>query len=226
MLNKLAEKFDLVAFDYRGMGASQAATNPYSMADVAADVAQLLNGIGWERTAVAGFSFGGMVAQEFAVTFPGRLERLALLSTSPGGAFGSFPLDTLAALPANERLASTLPLIDQRWSGDWLAGHPADAALVEALGFHPNTPETESQNLGRVLQLQARKSHDVLNRLCQVTCPSFVANGRYDAIAPVSNGQAIVDRIPDAMLNIYEGGHVFFVQDSNAWPDLFAALGA
>ncbi len=85
LLNRLAERFDVVAFDYRGMGASAPISEPYAMADAAADVAGLLDAFGWERTAMLGWSFGGMVAQEFAVSFPERLERLALLSTSPGG---------------------------------------------------------------------------------------------------------------------------------------------
>ena len=51
-----------------------------------------------------GVSFGGMVAQELAVTWPERVERLALLCTSPGGAGGaSYPLHELAALPEAER---------------------------------------------------------------------------------------------------------------------------
>lgn len=121
LLNLLAERFDVVAFDYRGMGASAPIHEPYAMADAAADVAML------------GWSFGGMVAQEFAVTFPERLERLALLSTSPGGAFPSFRLDTLADLPVEQRAARTLQLMDQRWTGDWLAVHPVDAELVKRM---------------------------------------------------------------------------------------------
>ena len=70
LLDKLSAQFDLLAFDYRGMGASALVTKPYTTADVAADMAGLLDVIGWDRTALAGWSFGGMVAQEFAVTFP------------------------------------------------------------------------------------------------------------------------------------------------------------
>jgi pimeloyl-ACP methyl ester carboxylesterase len=95
LLDRLSAQFDLLAFDYR-MGRSAPVTEPYAMADVAADVAALLDAIGWDRTALAGLSYGGMVAQEFAVVFPDRLDRLALMATSPGGAFASYPLETLA----------------------------------------------------------------------------------------------------------------------------------
>ena len=107
------------------------------MADVAADVAALLDEVGWERTALAGLSFGGMVAQEFAVTFADRIDRLALLATSPGGAFASYPLETLADLPPLERGLRSLNLADRRWTAEWFDAHPEDAALVGTIAAVP-----------------------------------------------------------------------------------------
>ncbi len=226
LLRKLSAQFELLAFDYRGMGRSAPVTEPYTMADVAADVAALLDVVGWGRTALAGLSFGGMVAQEFAVTFPDRLDRLALMATSPGGAFASYPIETLADLPAIERGIRSLGLADRRWTPEWFAAHPEDAALVAGLAADAPVEETAAQARGRLLQLQARKGHDVLDRLHRVTCPTFVASGAYDDIAPVSNGQAIVDRITNATLHVYQSGHIFVLQDPAAWPAIAAFLGA
>jgi 3-oxoadipate enol-lactonase len=53
-----------------------------------------------------------------------------------------------------------------------------------------------------------------------------VASGRYDAIAPPSNGAAIAERIPGAELRVYEGGHAFFAQDRRALPDILDFLAA
>lgn len=211
LLNLLSRDFDLLAFDYRGMGDSPPVFEPYTMADIADDVANLLDEAGWDRTAVLGVSFGGMVAQEFAVTNPERVERLALLCTSPGGAFSSFPLETLADLPADERNARSLALADRRWNPQWPA-EPAPAA------------QSDDQENGYRLQLQARRGHDVLSRLKNITCPTFVASGRYDDIAPVANGQAIADRVPGATMHIYNGGHMFSLQDPAAWPEIIAFL--
>jgi 3-oxoadipate enol-lactonase len=55
---------------------------------------------------------------------------------------------------------------------------------------------------------------------------AFVGNGLYDDIAPVTNGQAIVDRITNATLHVYEGGHLFLLQDPAAWSAIVAFLGA
>ncbi len=67
------------------------------MADYASEATVLLDHLGWSTRRVIGVSFAGMVAQEFAVTWPERLERLALVCTSPGGAGrASYPLHELA----------------------------------------------------------------------------------------------------------------------------------
>jgi hypothetical protein len=75
LLDPLTASFDLLAWDYRGFGRSAPVTHAYTMADVAADAAGLLEITGWESCRVVGASFGGMVAQEFAVTYPQRVGR-------------------------------------------------------------------------------------------------------------------------------------------------------
>lgn len=224
LLGMLASRFDLLAFDYRGMGASAPITEPYSMADLAVDVADLLDVVGWDVTALAGLSFGGMVAQEFAVSFPQRVRRLALLATSPGGVHASFPLEQLADLSPADRARESILLADRRWTPEWLAAHPGQRLLADSFTAARDGAETADQVRGRTLQMQARKDHDVLDRLHRVSCPTLVGSGRYDDIAPVANGQAIVDRIPDAVFRVYDGGHTFLLQDPTAWTDLEAFL--
>ena len=62
------------------------------------------------------------------------------------------------------------------------------------------------------------------DRLHRLTCPTLVAGGRYDGIAPPANSAAIAARIPGAELRLYDGGHLFFVQDPAALPEVFAFL--
>ena len=57
-----------------------------------------------------------------------------------------------------------------------------------------------------------------------ITCPTLVAGGRYDGIAPPANSEAIASRIPGAELRLYEGGHLFFLQDRAAFPDIVGFL--
>jgi pimeloyl-ACP methyl ester carboxylesterase len=57
-----------------------------------------------------------------------------------------------------------------------------------------------------------------------VSCPTLVAAGRYDGIAPMANAEAIAARLPNAKLQCYEGGHAFFAQDPAALPDIIEFL--
>src|SRR5258706_4604874 len=88
----LAPQFEILAYDQRGMGQTDRPDIPYTMADYATDASALLDALGWQQCLVLGISFGGMVAQEFALRYPHRVERLVLGCTSSGGAGGySYP---------------------------------------------------------------------------------------------------------------------------------------
>jgi pimeloyl-ACP methyl ester carboxylesterase len=224
LLDVVAGKFDVLAWDYRGLGRSVPLTGRYAMADLATDAVGLLELAGWDVCRVLGVSFGGMVAQEFAVTNPERVERLALACTSAGGGGGSsYPLQKLHELPPGERAAAQLRLADSRWDEGWLDAHPADHALAGGLtAAGQNQRDPAAYNA----QLEARADHDVWDRLDAITCPALVGYGNYDGIAPVQNSTAIASRIRGAELRGYEGGHLFLVQDPAALPEFEAFLQA
>ncbi len=223
IIEQFRRHFDVVAHDQRGLGRTTIPAGPYTMADYAADGAALLDHLGWATSAVVGISFGGMVAQEYAVTFPERVTRLALVCTSSGGVGRpSYPLHELATLPAAEQASIGLGLLDTRFTPEWLATHPHDRAMVEARA--ERAPRSPEQRRGELAQLDARSQHDVWERLPSITAPTLVAGGRYDGIAPPSNSEAIASQIAGAELELYEGGHLFFVQDRTAMPDILAFL--
>jgi pimeloyl-ACP methyl ester carboxylesterase len=229
LLKPFAERFDVVAHDQRGLGETSVPEGPYTMADYAADGAALLDAVGWDTCRVFGVSFGGMVAQEFAVTYPSRVSRLALACTSPGGAGGSsYPLHELASMPAAERAPLAMSLMDSRWGPSWFESHPVDKAIASAYAERGagSASAPERQRLGERLQLEARSHHDVWDRLANITCPTLVAGGRFDGIAPPDNSAAIASRIGGAELRMYDGGHLFMVQDPTAMPDIVEFLAA
>ena len=199
--------FDVLTFDHRATGESQIPIGPFTMADCAADALALIDLAGWDTCRVVGMSFGGMVALELAVTAPERIERLALLCTSPGGEGGSsYPLHE--GPPGPE-------VIDTRFTPEYLADHPRARLLLEVLA---KRAEGKSFDVirGEGMQLDARRHHDVWDRLDRITGPTLIAAGRYDGLAPLANSEAMAERIPDATLRVYEGGHVFVVQDRAA----------
>ncbi|MCU1464543.1 MAG: alpha/beta hydrolase fold [Actinomycetia bacterium] len=226
LVDPFAARFDVVAHDQRGLGNTEIPTGPYTMGDYAADAIALLDAVGWDRCRVVGVSFGGMVAQELAVTAPERVERLALCCTSPGGAGGaSYPLHELASLPVAERAEIGTRLLDTRFDREWLASHPGDRGLAEMMAARRADADKNADELrGETEQLRARAGHDVCDRLRLVSAPTLIAGGRYDGIAPVANAEAIATRVPHAELRLYEGGHAFFAQDPKALPEILDFL--
>ena len=221
-----ADRFEVVAHDQRGLGRTSIPPGPYGMADYAADASALLDHLGWATCHVIGVSFGGMVAQEFAVTWPERVERLALVCTSPGGVGGaSYPLHELAGKPPAERDAIGLRITDTRFTPEWLAEHDADRAIIEMMAARRSAAKPAEQERGEREQLEARRHHDVCSRLDNIRCPTLVTCGRYDGIAPLPNSEYIAAHVADAEMRVYEGGHIFFLQDSRALPEIGAFLG-
>jgi len=225
LVDVLGEGCDVVVHDQRGLGRTSIPPGPYTMADYATDALGVLDAVGWEACRVVGVSFGGMVAQELAVTAPERVEKLALVCTSPGGReLSSYPLHELESLPAERRAEVALSLLDTRFSPEWLAEHPGDRMLAAEMAKRREGDKSDEQLRGEREQLLARSHHDVTDRLHRVACPTLVAGGRYDGIAPPANSEAIAARIPGAELRFYEGGHAFFAQDASAIADLIAFL--
>ncbi|MCB0105740.1 MAG: alpha/beta hydrolase [Caldilineaceae bacterium] len=216
----LADQFTILSYDQRGLGQTDRPETPYTMADYAEDANALLSALGWERCLVMGVSFGGMVAQEFAVRYPERIEKLILACTSSGGAGGaSYPLHELMDLDLRAKTMHMMGVGDLRQDAAWQTANPetvqellemAEASAAVGAG-EPN------REVGARLQLLARQDHDTYDRLPSLTMPVFICGGRYDGTAPVDNQYALNAQIPHAQLALFDGGHGFLQQDPAAY---------
>jgi 3-oxoadipate enol-lactonase len=123
-------------------------------------------------------------------------------------------------LPEDERSRRALGLADVRFDEAWQAAHPEEVEAV--LGYRRQSEQYVRGDpvaaTGARRQLEARSGHDTFDRLPQIGCPTLVCGGRYDGIAPPANSEALASRIPGAELELYEGGHLFLMQDRAAWP--------
>jgi pimeloyl-ACP methyl ester carboxylesterase len=225
IMGLFATRFDVVLHDQRGLGLTEIPEGPYAMADYSADAIALLDHLEWDTCRVVGISFGGMVAQEFAVTVPDRVERLALLCTSSGGDGGSsYPLHELRSMEPTEVADVAMRIMDTRFTPEWLESHPTDRMFVDGISATTGPLPGSEAARGELEQLDARQHHDVWERLPLITAPTFVGAGRFDGIAPLVNSEAIASRIPNAELHVYEGGHGFFAQDGKAFPEILDFL--
>jgi 3-oxoadipate enol-lactonase len=221
----LSERFDVLAYDQRGLGQTGKPDAPYSMAGYADDAAGLMDALGWDDALVMGVSFGGMVAQELVLRHPARVRRLVLACTSPGGAGGaSFPFHEIGHLDRLERARLLVPVSDTRHDAAWAAANRE--LFDQMLTVFASDPFADEPGhaMGARRQLEARALHDTWDRLPGIACPVMIAAGRYDSIALPATQERMAARIPGARLQFFEGGHVFMLQDSTAIPAMSAFL--
>ena len=215
----LAKTFTLLVYDQRGLGRTEVPDAVYTMADYAEDANALLDEVGWETCQVMGVSCGGMVAQELAVRHPERVSRMVMACTSSGGVGGaSYPIHELARLEMGERVRRMILLSDTRRDAAWQAAHASDLEAIQAqrLEVAQVGAGEQGREAGRNGQLEARRHHDTFDRLAALNMPVFICGGKYDGIAPVDNLEALERQIPNAHLELFEGGHLFLREDRRA----------
>ena len=217
VLDLLARSFDVVAFDNRGIGESDVPAGPYTAAAMAADAVQVLDEAGVEQAHVLGASLGGMIAQELAHAYPGRLRKLVLACTTPGGS-RAFPLPerTLRLLEEAPTLPQEIAL--RRFVVNALAP-AADAALVERIMVHRLAAPQPLD--GWQAQAAAGTSFDGADRIGSIAAPTLVLHGEEDAVVDPRNAELLASLIPHASVELFPGtGHLFFWEQ----PERFAEV--
>jgi 3-oxoadipate enol-lactonase len=192
----LARELRVIAYDFRGNGNSDEPTGPATMATFVDDTLALLDSLGIDRADVYGQSFGGMVAQEMALTGPDRVRTLILGCTHPG------------PLHAVRGKASKVPK-GEPWRAMYSPSfpdlHPEHVAEdLQIGGAQPKHPE------GGRRQWEAMQRFDSFDRLPSLRVPTLVLHGTEDQAIPVENARLLAQRIPDAELVLLEGaGHLY-----------------
>lgn len=219
--------FDTLAYDQRGLGQTSKPDAPYTMADYADDAAAMITQMGWQSAHVCGISFGGMVAQELALRHPRLVNRLVLACTSPGGEGGSsYPLHEVQDMDPLARARHLIPIMDTRRTPDWIAAHPKEYEQFVSYAANDPYKDEPGHAMGARRQLQARAQHNTWDRLHEITCPTLICGGKYDGQALPETQEKMLSRIPNAKLKMFEGGHLFMIQDRNAFPAMVAFLQA
>jgi len=172
-----------------------------------------------------GVSFGGMVAQELVLRHPGKVRRLVLACTSPGGAGGaSYPFHEIDHMDRLERAKMLIGVSDTRRDAAWAAAHPQDFEAFAAMGAADPYADEPGHAMGARRQLEARAGHDTWDRLDKIACPVLIAAGRYDGVALPQAQHNMASRIAGSRLEFFEGGHLFMIQDRAAFPAMIDFL--
>jgi len=203
-LPAFSKAFQVIAFDNRDAGRSSQASAPYTIADMAEDTAGLLGGLGIDRTHMLGHSMGGMIAMEFALSHPERLDKLVLSGTTAGSGRAKFDPVSIMSFVAqhdSEGLTTAAQQLIWYFSTDFLRNHQAVEETLALFGSNPN-PMTAD---GFERQAQAYASHDALDRIGEIGVPTLVLTGEQDRLVPPWLGREIADAIPGAEFHLVEG---------------------
>jgi 3-oxoadipate enol-lactonase len=210
LLSELERDFDVVAYDHRGVGRSDPVTEGFTIAELAADAAGLLDELGWETAHVLGISMGGMVAQELALAHPGRIRSLTLGCTYCGGEGSELaPPETIGRLQAGFASGDRELAIRTGFEVNVSAAFAAQPGAYET--FRAMAKALPAPIPVIMLQMQAIATHDTSARLPSLALPTLVIHGDEDAMLPVGNGRMIASLIPGARLEVLAGvGHMFW----------------
>jgi 3-oxoadipate enol-lactonase len=210
VLAGLAERFHVLLFDNRGIGESDAPPGPYTVAAMAADAIQVLDEAGVRRAKVVGTSLGGMVAQEVALSYPERVDRLVLACTTPGGPrahpMPQVTVDLIAEAPTLEPAVALRRFVENALSPGTVAERPE---LVERILAHRLA--TAQQPAAWAAQAAAGAAFDAYDRLPGLAAPTLVQTGTDDVVVDPRNADVLADLLPDARTERFAAaGHLFF----------------
>lgn len=217
---RLEERFEVVAFDNRGIGLSTPIDGPFTIAEMAADTVELLDRLEIESAHVVGISMGGMIAQELAIAHPGRLRSLTLGCTYCGGPGSTLmPEENAQKLLAGMASGEREKAIRASYEVNLSPGFRADESRYAA--FHEMAIEVPAARRTIELQAQAIFGHDTSSRIGEISVPTLVVHGTEDGVLPIDNGRLIASLMPDAQLEVLDGvGHMFWWEQ----PDRSAEL--
>ncbi len=220
MVPFLAEHFQVITFDNRGVGQSDKPAGPYTAQMLAADTAGLLDALGIEKAIIAGHSMGGFIAQAMALDFPQKAEKLILCSTNFGGphhvpvtpeamkVLTDVTSDALTRLK-NGLIVSTAPgwseknpeMIEE-WV-KWRIANPIDPAPYQA-----------QLAIGLGLMNEAAAFE---NKLPRLNVPTLILFGAHDKVVPPANASLLAEKIADSKVVIFpDAGHFFPIEIAEA----------
>jgi pimeloyl-ACP methyl ester carboxylesterase len=208
----LSQKFRVVSFDPRGIARSPAPDKPISIRMLADDVAALLRALEIKQAHILGASFGGFVAQEFALAYPQLTRSLILCCTSFGGPNHVPPSPaTLQAIASTKGLNTDARFRENlllAFSDDYLDQQKQEIERIIELRAANHVPEYAYQ-----LQLQAAIAFNTEARVAEIRAPTLILTGDHDIIVPYSNSRNLAAGISGSRLFIMEGGsHMFFIE--------------
>lgn len=209
VVDGIAAKRCVIAFDNRGVGASQGST-PSSVAAMALDAVAFIRALSLEQVDLLGFSLGGFISQVIAQEKPQLVRKIILAGTGPAGGVG---IDKVTSITCRDMIKGALTFRHPEYYLFFTQTPNGRRAAREFLRRLKERAENRDKPVsipGFIAQLKAihawgRQAPDDLSRIRH---PVLVANGDQDKMVPSSNSVDLARRLPNAELVLYDdAGH-------------------
>ena len=194
----------VIRFDMPGIGGSPAPVVPYHLGTSASLLAGLLDQLGYAQADVLGISWGGGLAQQFALSRPDRVRRLVLVATGPGALMVPGHPRVLLRMLTPRRHRD--PAYAARVAGELYGGSARDDPALARDLLHATTRLGPAR--GYFYQLISTLGWTSLPRLPKLRPPTLILAGDDDPIIPLVNARIMHRLIPHSELHIYHGGHL------------------
>lgn len=204
---RLAEHFQVITPDNRGAGRSDTPDEPYTLAMMAADLLGLVDALELPAVSLVGVSMGGFIAQEFALAYPDRVDRLILCSTSFGGLRSApIPDETIRILQSRtgDPERDLRAFLTVQFATDYTETHMKEVDEYVAWRVAHPQPVYAYQR-----QFAAALVHITEDRLAGLRCPVLILHGAQDRVVPSDNARLLAARIPHAEVYLFrDTGHL------------------
>jgi len=220
----LSKHFKVIRMDNRGTGKSDRPDGEYTMEVYASDVAGLMDSLGMEKSHIIGHSLGGMIAQNFAILYPNRINKLILVNTFPGLKPPGEPIDDAIEMYKESAFASQEAIEKdplnafingakssysrnfwkimreepkKKFHGIW----SVEDLVEEKVKFGPTIKDLSNQ-------AHALSTHNTYERLNEIKNKVLILSAEKDKSCPKTMGEKMHELIPNSKFEVIEGaGH-------------------
>ena len=215
IIEPLSQLFTVLVFDNRGTGRSQVTPGKYTTRQMADDAAALLNHLRIDKAHVLGWSMGGMIAQELALAYPRKVNRLILSASSAKVAAKScfIAWSNIEAINRGEAQTSVNWQLSFCFSNALFANEPL---LFEIKESALNPPYPVSYD-GLISQFAAVTSHDRRRQLRSIKSPTLVLGAKEDGIIDIDQVKALALEIDNSEFRMLPGGHMYHIEYSDVF---------
>lgn len=209
-MTALTRHFQVLRYDSRGHGLSDAPAGPYSIDLLGRDAVGLLDVLGIDKVRFAGLSKGGMVGQWLGAHAPERLSHLVLCNTAAEMAPPE-PWNARIALVKAQGMGAIVNGVVERWFTEgFRTGNPDAIAPITAM-LHATPVEGYTACCAAVRDMDQRAS------LLRIPVPTLVIGGRHDPATPIGKSHELARLIPGAKLVELEAAHLSNIEQAEAF---------